>query len=1020
MIRTLTVLCTRHAWKVIALWAVLGLTLGVVSPLLMSRVTQSPSGDFLPPSYDSAIALRIAKEHFGVKPDATTVTVLVARTDGKALSAAEQQQVAAEAAKLGQRRVVMPRRQGEPAFMATDHSQTPRIAPAMTAPDRSFTLLSVELTGNAAQEGVQGVYRAFRDDARARFAELGMRTGFTGPLAQIADAADDHRSATMLGSALVTLLIVLLNALVFRSALAAVLPLLAVAVIGGAAGGAVAGAASLTGLKLDRRHLAAHPGHHIAKRGCPAHGRTAPHQDLHEPSRGCPRPCPSWGEDGGVAVGGAAGVRGSQLCDRPISRIENGKVAPTIDFARRCDELLGTDGELVALVQPTAHPRTRPVQLPPAPSRYVARRSVIESLNEMVETAADAQRGLTLAIDGPAGVGKSALAVHWSRAAAQRFPGGVLFTNLQGYSDAEPVRPAHVLERHLTALGVPSDSIPPTLDERAATLRTIAQERALLLVLDNATDSAHVRPLLLGTPGSVTLVTSRRRLTGLATTSGAQRRSLSPLTPPEARHLLRSIVGHRIDEEPEAAARLAARCAHLPLALRIVAERLATHTHRRVADVVEELDDDALDALADPDDPQLNIRPILDSSYRALPDDQAGPFRLLGLYPAAEFSAAAAGALLDLPAVRARRILDALVAVHLLEDAGPDRYQRHDLLREYAAERCAEIDSEEVRTAAVRRLTAWFAHSVDEACWRMAPQRPIERLGLPPGGVVPTTFVTAQAAESWCDAEAESFLPIVRLAARHQLPDAWEIPARLWNWVLLRKPWSLWIETHRIGLEAATTAGNTARRAWLAMNLGEAYRQFGDTDRARDHIQLSLDLRRDLGDRHGQAWSSTCLGFTARDEDDHPASRPHLEAGLALFEERGDRHGRAVALANLAEAYARLGDRPRAVVAFDASLALAREMGDHYAEGELWARRAAGHRQEGCYAAAATCLGHAIESRRAAGDAWGVAEALEQQGDVLARQGLDAKARQSWQLACEAFDALSSARAVDLRHRLRS
>ncbi|WP_257981125.1 hypothetical protein [Streptomyces sp. CB02959] len=204
------------------------------------------------------------------------------------------------------------------------------------------------------------------------------------------------------------------------------------------------------------------------------------------------------------------------------------------------------------------------------------------------------------------------------------------------------------------------------------------------------------------------------------------------LTSPEARHLLRSIVGSRIDEEPEAAARLAARCAHLPLALRIVAERLATHTLRRVADVVEELDDALLDALADPDDPQLSIRPILDSSYQALPDDQAGAFRLLGLYPAAEFSAAAAGALLNLSTVRARRVLDALVTVHLLEEAGPDRYQRHDLLRGYAAERGAEIDSEEERTAAVRRLTAWFAHLVDEACWRMAPQRPIERLGPRP------------------------------------------------------------------------------------------------------------------------------------------------------------------------------------------------------------------------------------------------------------------------------------------------
>ncbi|MFF2546461.1 MMPL family transporter [Kitasatospora sp. NPDC058063] len=251
MIRALTGFSTRHAWKVIAVWAVLGMGLSVLAPMLMSRVTGSQSGDFLPRSYDSAAALRIAEDNFGVKPDATTVTVLVARTDGGALTAADQQKVEAGAAKLAERRVVMPRKEDEPKFLVPDHSQTPRIAPAMVAPDRTFELLSVELTGNATEEGVQGVYKAFRDDARARFADLGMRTGFTGGLAQAADSTDANRTAAMIGSALVTVLIVLLNVLVFRSVLAAVLPLLAVAVIGGAAGGAVAGAAALAGLKLD-------------------------------------------------------------------------------------------------------------------------------------------------------------------------------------------------------------------------------------------------------------------------------------------------------------------------------------------------------------------------------------------------------------------------------------------------------------------------------------------------------------------------------------------------------------------------------------------------------------------------------------------------------------------------------------------------------------------------------------------------------------------------------------------------
>ncbi|MGW4892948.1 MMPL family transporter [Kitasatospora sp. NPDC004240] len=251
MIRALTGFSTRHAWKVIALWAVLGIGLTLLSPMLMERVTQSRAGDFLPAGYDSAAALRIAEDDFGVRPDATTVTVLVARADGRALSVADQQRVEAEAAELARRRVVMPRKEDDPAFLVPDHSQTPRIAPGVVAPDRGFELLSVELTGSAASEGVQGVFRAFRDSARAQFAQAGMRTGFTGGLAEAADTADANRGATKLAGILVSGLIVLLNVLVFRSVLAAVLPLLAVALIGGAAGGAVAGAAALTGLKLD-------------------------------------------------------------------------------------------------------------------------------------------------------------------------------------------------------------------------------------------------------------------------------------------------------------------------------------------------------------------------------------------------------------------------------------------------------------------------------------------------------------------------------------------------------------------------------------------------------------------------------------------------------------------------------------------------------------------------------------------------------------------------------------------------
>ncbi|MGW2400170.1 MMPL family transporter [Kitasatospora sp. NPDC001664] len=251
MIRALTGYSTRNPWRVIAFWVVLGIGLTLLSPMLLSRVTQSSTGDFLPRSYDSAAALRIAEEHFGLRPDATTVTVLVARADGKPLTAADHERVTARSAELAAHRVEMPREKDEPALLVPDRSQTPRVAPAVRAPDGSFDLLTVELTGSQADEGVQKVFRAFRDHATARFAADGLRSGFTGALAETSDTTEANRTATVVGGALVVGLIVLLNVLVFRSVLAAVLPLLAVSFIGGVATGAVAGMAILTGLRLD-------------------------------------------------------------------------------------------------------------------------------------------------------------------------------------------------------------------------------------------------------------------------------------------------------------------------------------------------------------------------------------------------------------------------------------------------------------------------------------------------------------------------------------------------------------------------------------------------------------------------------------------------------------------------------------------------------------------------------------------------------------------------------------------------
>ncbi|MFD8638175.1 MMPL family transporter [Streptomyces sp. NPDC059533] len=249
MIRALTGVSTRHPWKVIALWAVLGIALTILGQAFVFRSIQTGTGGFLPAQYDSAAALKIAEERFGADPDANPLTVLVARSDGAPLGAADEARIDAEAARLARTRVAMPRTK-ETMPLAQDHSQLPRVAPAMTAPDRSFRLLTAELTGNPADPGVLDTYRAFRDSVRDQFGREGLRTGFTGGLADRADAADAEKTRTTVVGILMLGVIVLLHVLVFRSVLAALLPLLAVSIIGGAAAGVVVFTALLTGTGL--------------------------------------------------------------------------------------------------------------------------------------------------------------------------------------------------------------------------------------------------------------------------------------------------------------------------------------------------------------------------------------------------------------------------------------------------------------------------------------------------------------------------------------------------------------------------------------------------------------------------------------------------------------------------------------------------------------------------------------------------------------------------------------------------
>ncbi|MFI0773048.1 tetratricopeptide repeat protein [Streptomyces sp. NPDC021218] len=706
-----------------------------------------------------------------------------------------------------------------------------------------------------------------------------------------------------------------------------------------------------------------------------------------------------------------------------LSRIERGQAAPTLALARSCDDALTAGGKLLELARLETRSRLRPAQLPSAVAGFVGRTDALRELDDALADAERTGKALMVAIDGPPGAGKTALTIQWAQRAASRFTGGVLFTDLQGHShQGRPADPMQVLEDFLAALG--TETVPDELEARSALFRTVVADRHVLVVLDNAINSQQVKPLLVGSASCAVIVTSRRRLTGLGVIAGAQRLSLAPMGPQESIELLRGAVGaKRVDAEPDAARAVALRCAHLPLALRITAERLATHPRWPLSHVADELSGAGrLDALADRDDDNLAVRKVFDLSYETLDGDTARVFRLLGLYPGGRISAAAAAALTGHPLARTRDLLDRLVAVHLVEETGLDRYWMHDLLRDYAADGAAAHESDAERLTAAHRLTSWYTLSVDAANIALAPQREVPPLEPPPARVTPLTFTSDTAAEearAWLDEEArDSAVPMVRLAARYRLPEAWHIPVRLWNWLLLRKPWSMWISSHTIGLEAAATYGGPGDQAWVEMNLGEAYRQSGDYGRAENHVSQALALRRRIGDRQGQAWCLEALGFIAADRRDTPLAHSYFSQALDAFRQTGDAHGEAVARCSLAEADGLLGNMAESQAGFKQGLYLHRQMGDLFGEGMLWERRAHLHQQHGELVQAVECLDRSADCHSQGGNDWGQAAAHDLRAQLLVKLSRWEEARKACERAWELFDRLGDPRAARLQDRL--
>ena len=335
------------------------------------------------------------------------------------------------------------------------------------------------------------------------------------------------------------------------------------------------------------------------------------------------------------------------------------------------------------LVPPAgAGPLVVPAQLPADVAGFVGRRAEIARLDGLPAA------GGVLAVSGTAGVGKTALTVHWAHRVRERFPDGQLYLNLRGFDRAGPPRdPAEAARLLLEGLGVPADRVPADLDGRAALYRSLLAGRRMLVVLDNARDTAQVRPLLPGTPGCLVLVSGRTTLTGLVVAHGAPLLVLDLLPRDEARQLLDARLGRaRTEAEPAAVTDIITACARLPLALAIAAARAVARPRLRLGVLAQELLDarGPLSVLSG-DDPGTDLRTVLSWSYAALSPEARRVFRLLGPVSAPDLTVAAVAGLAGVPARQVEPVLAELTRANVLTERVPGRFGCHELLRGYAA-----------------------------------------------------------------------------------------------------------------------------------------------------------------------------------------------------------------------------------------------------------------------------------------------------------------------------------------------
>jgi DNA-binding SARP family transcriptional activator/tetratricopeptide (TPR) repeat protein len=670
-----------------------------------------------------------------------------------------------------------------------------------------------------------------------------------------------------------------------------------------------------------------------------------------------------------------------------------------------------------------AGPAVRPAQLPADLAVFAGRRHELDQFRTLLAGPADERPASVVTIGGMAGVGKTTLAVHLAHRVAHEYPDGQLYIDLHGFHPGGAVTScAEAMHSFLEALGVPSGRVPASLEAQAALFRSLLAGRRYLLVLDNARDSDHVRPLLPGSSGCLTIVTSRHQLYDLVTAHGATAVTLGLLPYAEATELMsRRLGADRIALEPRAAEDIIELSGRLPLTLAIISARATMNPGFSLTSIAEEMrrTEGSLEAFAG-ESPRSDARSVFAWSYRILGPSAARVFRLMATHPGPDCSLTATAALTAQSPMELRPLLAELLRAHLITETAPGRFGCHDLLRVYGAELAARPEHAADVAEARRRLFDHYLHSTLAATGVLFTSHDELARQPPVTGADPARFRDASDAVAWLEAEhAVLTLAIEQDAREGDGRYGWQLATMLERHLDRTGRWLVQLDIQTRARQAADRTGDRHAMAITARSLGHVCGRLGRRAEADRNLAEALELFDAVGDRNGRAFTHRYLAFQANQRGCHDDALEHYRTASDLYRSTGWLSGQASVRNEVGWTYILMGDHAKALDECRRAIEGHRQIGDRNGEAAAWDSLGYAQHHLHAYNEALVSFEHALRLYRALRDRYLEADTLVHVGDTRHAIAGSGSAAAEWEQALDILDELGHPDADQVRDRLR-